>query len=335
VDEKDTGPALDILTTVAAAAAGAAAFYMPGPGVAAAAAAAPGVVQLVFEHLSLRRVRIASSVVEDAAAAVQMTVEELVARLEQSDLHGELAAKVLIAAQDSGCEERLRALSRSLALGLTADDVAGVSRELLYVRALADLDSPHVLVLSLFLKSWEELGLSDYDTLPPDGLSLAELGTCTGLGVTLDPVMGVLLRNGLLEEIQVATLATSLHDDPPETRVRQTVFGSELLDRMQAIGEVDTSSPPHELIGPADAGGCLVCGGALTQKPMPSNPAARISAEEPGKVVYDHRPRMPLCDKHLEALVRGRLAVGWCEKCQGWGETRRLSPCGLSYDRYR
>ena len=134
----------------------------------------------------------------------------------------------------------------------------------------------------------------------------------------------------------MATPATSIRDDPPERRLRQTAFGNELVERMQIIGEVDAGTPSHAAVSPAIAGGCLVCSGPPTQKQIPSaNPVGRISMEEPGKVEYDYRPRMPLCDKHLGALIHQRLAVGWCEKCHAWGETRRLSPCGLPYDHYR
>jgi hypothetical protein len=110
VEEKDTGRALTVLSTALTAASAAAGFYVPGPGGAAATAAASSVIPHLFGYVAQRRVRVASRVVEDAAAEVHMTVDELVARLAESDLHGELAAKVLIAAQDSGCEERLRAL---------------------------------------------------------------------------------------------------------------------------------------------------------------------------------------------------------------------------------
>jgi len=108
VEEKDTGRALTVLSTGS--------YRRPAPqpgstsqgGRGSATAAASSVIPHLFGYVAQRRVRVASRVVEDAAAEVHMTVDELVARLAESDLHGELAAKVLIAAQDSGCEERLR-----------------------------------------------------------------------------------------------------------------------------------------------------------------------------------------------------------------------------------
>lgn len=324
--------AVELFFTAVTAAAGS---YLPGPVGAATTAASAGGIQLFFDRVTQWRTHKAARVIETAAAQAGLTIEELANEVAQSGLRGELAAKVLIAAQDSGCEERLRALSRSLALGLTAED-AGVSRELAYVRALADLDSPHVQVLSLFNRTWGELGLAEYDTLPPSGLSLAEIEACTDLDVTLHPVMGVLLRHGLLEEIHVATMATSVREDPPDTRIQPTGFGAEMLARMQLIGEADASITPQTPPARPNEGGCLVCGGPLTTKPVPSvNLVGTMSPDGSGRVVYANRPMMPLCDKHLEARMRERLAVGWCEKCQRWGEARRISPCGGPYERYQ
>ena len=128
--------------------------------------------------------------------------------------------------------------------------------------------------------------------------------------MTLDPVLGVLSGYGLLEEIRVPTPATSPQDDPPEARIRRTAFGSELLDRMQVIGEVDTGSPRHGAVSPTVAVGCLICGRPLTRRQTPSVNPLRQDTVESGKVVYEYRPQMPICEKHLEALLSRRLAVG-------------------------
>jgi hypothetical protein len=230
-------------------------------------AVAPSFAELAFRQLAAWRIRHVNRVIEDAAAEAQMTPEALIARLMQSELHGELAARILIAAQDAGTEERLRGLSRSLARGALAVDAAEITTELLYARAFADLDAPHIHALSLFSKTSEQLGLSSHDTLPPDGLNFTQLQMCAGLGDTLDPVLGVLLRHGLLDERQAGQ--SDFGAGPvPRGQFRLTEFGRALLDRMELLGRADmgTEMTPDTTRTATD--GCLVCGAPTTHQPI-------------------------------------------------------------------
>jgi hypothetical protein len=189
-----------LATTGAAIGAGVAGTHMSPDQGAAMAAAAPAVADLFFTKLGAWRAPHVNRVVTDAVAEAELPVEVLLDRVLADELRGGLAPRVLLAAQDAGTDERLRALSRSLARGALADDEAEVRAEMLYARALADLDSPHVHVLALFDKTWRELGLSDHDTYPAEGLGYHEVVTAAKLGSVLDPVLGVLAQHGLMEE---------------------------------------------------------------------------------------------------------------------------------------
>jgi hypothetical protein len=298
-------------------------------------AVAPNFAGLAFRQLAAWRVRHVNQVIEDAAAEAQMTPEELIARLMQSELHGELAARILIAAQDAGTAERLRGLSRSLAKGALAVDTAEITTELLYARALADLDAPHIRTLSLFAKTWAQLGLSTDDTLPPDGLNYTQLQMCAALGQALDPVLGVLLRHGLLDERQ-AELSEFAAGPVPRGQIRLTEFGRDLIDRRELLGRVDLGIVTVRDTTPTATDGCLVCGAAVTHQPIPSrNSIAIADPDDPTRVTYQHLPRMPVCDVHVQSLITGHLAVGWCESCQRWGQASTECQCGKQYVRFR
>lgn len=298
-------------------------------------AVAPSFAELAFRQLASWRVRHVNQVIEDAAAKAQMTPEELIARLMQSELHGELAARILIAAQDAGTTERLRGLSRSLARGALAMDTAEITTELLYARAFADLDAPHIRTLSLFAKTWAQLGLSSDDTLPPDGLNYTQLQGCAGLGDNLDPVLGVLLRHGLLDERQ-AGLSEFAAGPVSRGQIRLTEFGRALLDRMELLGRVDLGMAMARDTTPTATDGCLVCGAAVTHQPIPSrNSIAIADPDDPMRVTYQHLPAMPVCDVHLQSLITGHLAVGWCESCQRWGQASTECQCGKPFVRFR
>jgi hypothetical protein len=321
-----------IAKTGMAVAAGLVSAHLGGaPGTVLAAGAIPAVEGFI-DFVNNLRARRVNQVVKDAAALVEMTEADLLVRLKKDDVRAELAIQVFTAAQDAGTAERLRALSRSLATGAVAEDSASLSVEILYARAVADLGSPHIYVLSLFEKTWSELGLGDYDTLPPSGLNHGQVIEASSLGVALDPVLGVLVQHGLVEERHGSGGATLGGGSSTRGQFSLTDFGQSLLERMTVIGAVDTGGstddpePPSETTEDA----CLACGAEATHHLFPSSGfVENPDSPEPG--TYVPLPLMPLCDDHVSALVSDNLAVGWCGVCNRWGEARRESLCSAPY----
>jgi hypothetical protein len=326
-------------TTTGASLVGSTAGYAVGglPG-ALIGGSTGGVVEIAYQLLARWRIPHIKRVLEEAASTADLSTEDLLKRLSSSELHGELAARVLIAAQDAGTEERLRALSRSLANGAIANDAQTLRAEILYARALGDLDAPHVHTLTLFRRTWKELGLSQEDTLPPDGLNYTQLAMCARLGDLLDPALGVLVQHGLLDERNPEGQSFGISRPMGIARVMQrgtfnlTAFGRSLLDRMVVLGHAEENIPMSEPGRKPEVYGCLVCLAPATHRIPRSSPfRQRPDSDDPTRVILNPYPPMPLCDSHLKALGSERLAVGWCEVCGRWGEVNRNSDCGAPF----
>jgi hypothetical protein len=137
-----TGKRLDAAVALAGSmGAGVAGLHVGGNAGAIMAASGGQAVSLFFDALRTRRKERAEQVFEDTLTETGLSTDELLSRLLMDDAHGELASRVLLAAQDAGTEEQLRALSRTLASGAMAEEAEGIGVELLFARALADLDS--------------------------------------------------------------------------------------------------------------------------------------------------------------------------------------------------
>lgn len=309
------------------------------------AALGAGVAPLLdsfFDMVQRRRLRRSQTVLLGASEASGLTLEELLDRLQSDPLHGELATLVLLAAQDAGTEDRLRALSRGLAVGALSDDEATISTEILYARALADLDSPHFSLLHKFTLTWQDLGLSDQDTLPPDGLTHHQVMIVAELGPTLDPVLAALLNHGLVEErhSQGGGMTFGGGGTNQRGQIQVTNFGLSLIERMAAIGKADSDAEPPEAPMPSPSSGgtvddetCLVCGqdwdrsGGYTVGPWVQRPD---SAAPNGQRLV----QAPLCVTHKDAYVARQLGIGWCDDCRTFGEAGILcNKCGSRFRR--
>jgi len=69
------------------------------------------------------------------------------------DRRHELLARALGIAQDAALRDKRRALGRALAAGIAGDD-ARIDDELLFIRAIADVDEPHIRLLALMASEW-------------------------------------------------------------------------------------------------------------------------------------------------------------------------------------
>jgi hypothetical protein len=115
---------------------------------AAATASAPSLAALLRRLSSVlrsRRSANAEEVLVEAIDAASIPAEEFIVRAMSDDSHSELLVRALTSAQDTALREKRRALGRALADGVCGD--SDVNDELLFIRAVADLDAPHIVVL--------------------------------------------------------------------------------------------------------------------------------------------------------------------------------------------
>jgi len=97
--------------------------------------------------LGRRRVDHAAETVMDGAEAAGISLEEFLDRGVADDHRHELFARTLTIAQDNALRNKRRALGRALAAGVMGDD-ARIDEELLFIRAVADIDELHIRVLA-------------------------------------------------------------------------------------------------------------------------------------------------------------------------------------------
>lgn len=95
-----------------------------------------------------RKQRNVATMLDDTAEALGLDVRDLLNAALRKDASTELLHQALTAAADTVNDQKVKALTRSLANGLL-NDAALVDQESLVVRALADLDSVHVKLLAI------------------------------------------------------------------------------------------------------------------------------------------------------------------------------------------
>jgi hypothetical protein len=93
-----------------------------------------------------RRAEHAAETLMDAADAADIPLGEFFDRAVADDRRHELFARTLVIAQDTAWREKRRALGRALAAGVMGDD-ARIDEELLFVRAVDDIDEMHIRLL--------------------------------------------------------------------------------------------------------------------------------------------------------------------------------------------
>jgi hypothetical protein len=123
-----------------------------GPGATMAAQAAAPLLEAMFTaavvRLGRRRVERAAETLVDAAGAADMPLPEFMDKAVSDDRRQELFARTLTVAQDTALRSKRRALGRALAAGVVGDD-ARIDEELLFIRAVADIDTMHIRLLAL------------------------------------------------------------------------------------------------------------------------------------------------------------------------------------------
>jgi hypothetical protein len=139
----------DLVIATIVSAAGATVSLLGPDASVVAATATPGItvtLSAIWEKVAERRIRHVEETLVDAAETASMTLEQFLEMAVSDDRSHELLARVVIVAQDTAMRDKRRALGRALAAGV-AGDSARVDEELLFVRAIADLDPPHIRLL--------------------------------------------------------------------------------------------------------------------------------------------------------------------------------------------
>jgi hypothetical protein len=172
------------------------------------------------------------TVAADASGAE--TVEEFAAFVEAAvsdDEHQELLARALIIAQDTAMRAKRHAIGRALAAA-ASDTGTKVDEELLFIRAVADLDAPHIRLLALMASEDPSEGRLSASVFPGSWSLQAILLRDRGLEGALPALIRTLEAHGLIETVSSA--ATPLQSSRQAYRL--TSAGGQLLERL-AEGE--------------------------------------------------------------------------------------------------
>ena len=154
-----------------------------------------------------RRLEHATETLTDAADEYGATTpEEFVAFVEAavSDAgHQELLARVLTIAQDTAMRDKRRARGRALAAA-ASDTGTKVDDELLFIRALDDLDSPHIRCLRIMATEPPHLDAVNRQMLAVGRQTIRQWHPSdiaqqdSGLADAVEALLPVLDRNGLI-----------------------------------------------------------------------------------------------------------------------------------------
>jgi hypothetical protein len=186
-------------------------------GAAAASAAASDLVSSLWSSLRQRWNRNAEAALESGAETAGMDVDGLLEELTSTPVRQELLASALEGAAHATLEAKIKALGRSLATGALATNSAEVDRELLFVRAMSEIEAPHLRLLEQMAKAKQ-------------ALYRAQLPEVTGLGSAFDPLFATLQRHGLVQQVAVEPRSGVY-------RWELTRFGHDCLGRLRVAGE--------------------------------------------------------------------------------------------------
>jgi hypothetical protein len=223
--EQDSSHELAVRTAAAMLAAGAS---LLGPDAGAAATALTPAMEAVLARVAAaagqRRLCHAAETVADAAEASGLTVEELLQQAVADDRRHELLSRALGIAQDAALRDKRRALGRALAAGIEGDD-ARIDDELLFIRAVADVDVPHIKLLKILSEDQPFAGRLSGSPFH-GGWSLATVAARhPEFGAALPALIWGLESHALVQTVRSAT---------PTTAVAYTITsaGRQLLNRL-------------------------------------------------------------------------------------------------------
>jgi len=142
------------------------------------------------------------------------------------DRRHELLARALGIAQNTALRDKRRALSRALAAGIAGDD-ARIDDELLFIRAIADVDEPHIRLLALMASEWPLPGKLSGSVFHGGWSPGAIAAHASGFGDSLPALIWTLEGHGLIRaEASSAPWQTS------RAAYNVTQAASQLLERL-------------------------------------------------------------------------------------------------------
>jgi hypothetical protein len=183
----------------------------------------------------LRNLRLGQAAVtlDVASSTTGIDIDDLIGRLLADRNRAQLLAEVLNASATATLDETIKALGRCIATGALADDDTAVSTEVAFVAALADIERPHLRVLTWMESDPEKPGHLRNETR-------ARISEACDLDVAGRPVLAALERHGLVYEPPAGTM----WDVAPEPTLLLTDFGLECLQRLRdAAGEGQPLAP--------------------------------------------------------------------------------------------
>jgi hypothetical protein len=151
-------------------------------------------------RLARRRKEHATEAPGDAVEASPDSPEDFIARATADDRRIELTTRTPLIAMDTALRDKRRALGRALAAGVAGDD-ARIDEELLFIRAVADLDTPHVKLLARMAEGppvSQKFPLGYWDAATVQA-QIPELGA------SWRPLLAVLELHGLIQPLQSST----------------------------------------------------------------------------------------------------------------------------------
>ena len=177
-----------------------------------------------------------------AARAAGLSSVDLLARLRATPQTEDLLLQTLRAAADSAMTAKLVALAAALAHVAVRPETQTIAFETIFVRALSDCAAPHVLLLELFTKTGNELGLgdggSDFDQAL-DALNERQIGLAQpDLLPMLVPLLAVLQRHGLVVPRNGAGPTPFAGGPAPFTSWSITAVGRTFLERLRLVHTV-------------------------------------------------------------------------------------------------
>lgn len=241
--------AIDVVAGTAGATIGALVAGLPGAVMGSAAGSLTrGALAKAAATIRESREARAEFVVDKAAELGGVSSEELLERLASDPERQGLLVASLQAAQDAGTLEKLLALAGSLAAASFTAEEATFHWQLSFIRALGDLETPHVEVLRTFTKSSYDNNLA---TRPTDGepevpgflepsltLNLGQVKMAIpDLAPLLDSIVATLVRHGLVaERTSSGGMSFSGGGGGPRNPTLQiTDFGLEFLARLDLV----------------------------------------------------------------------------------------------------
>jgi hypothetical protein len=201
--------------------------------------AAPVVAQLrsAASLIMRRRGDRVARVLLEAAARAGVDIDELAARLAGGEQREQLLIRTLDAAAGTAMESWLPLYATALANGTVADNLGVVSWETTFLRVVSDLDGGHVLLLDLFTRTANELGLGngepDFDK-PPEVLDEVSLQIAAPDLPNHVALLAVLERHGLVAGFTPS--GGTFSRGPSKPRWRLTDFGRDVHARLLEVG---------------------------------------------------------------------------------------------------